>query len=106
MCGGAPEPFDAVQVRAHGSPIAARLEGSGDDALTAVALMKDHGLDLADLSIGFNTDEMNPMPFGNMAFMVDRAARVRRAPGRRRPRCARRAARPWPPSRGASRDRA
>lgn len=52
-----------------------------DDALTAVALMKDHGLDLADLSIGFNTDEMNPMPFGNMAFMVDRAARVRREVG-------------------------
>lgn len=52
-----------------------------DDAVAAVAMMKDHGLDLADLSIGFNTDEMSPIPFSDMAFMIDRAARVRREVG-------------------------
>ncbi|MFN7644840.1 MAG: hypothetical protein ACK5PW_17435 [Burkholderiales bacterium] len=52
-----------------------------DDALAAVAMMKAHGLDLADLSIGFNTDDMNPKPFADLAFMVERAARVRREVG-------------------------
>jgi hypothetical protein len=52
-----------------------------DDALAAVAMMKDHGLDLADLSIGFNTDDMDPKPFADLAFMVERAARVRREVG-------------------------
>ncbi len=52
-----------------------------DDSITAVAMMKDHGLDLADLSIGFNTDEMSPIPFGDMAFMIERAARLKREVG-------------------------
>ena len=52
-----------------------------EDAIQAVAMMKQHGLDLADLSIGFNTDEMSPTPFSNMAFMVERAARLRREVG-------------------------
>ena len=52
-----------------------------DDSVAAVAMMKAHGLDLADLSIGFNTDEMNPMPFGDLAFMIERATRVRREVG-------------------------
>ena len=52
-----------------------------DDAVVAVGMMKDHGLDLADLSLGFNTDDMNVMPFADMAFMVERAARVRREIG-------------------------
>lgn len=52
-----------------------------DESIEAVKLMREHGLDLADLSIGFNTDEMSPVPFGEMAFMVDRAARLRREVG-------------------------
>jgi len=52
-----------------------------DDSIAAVAMMKEHGLDLADLSIGFNTDEMNPIPFGDMAFMIERAARLKREVG-------------------------
>ncbi len=52
-----------------------------DDSVAAVAMMKDHGLDLADLSIGFNTDEMNPTPFSDLAFMLDRATRVKREVG-------------------------
>jgi len=52
-----------------------------DDAVAAVAMMKDHGLDLADLSWGFNTDDMAPKPFAELAAMVERAARVRREVG-------------------------
>ena len=52
-----------------------------DEAVAAVAMLKDHGLDLVDLSIGFNTDEMEPKPFADLAFMVERAARVRRELG-------------------------
>ena len=52
-----------------------------DDSVAAVAMMKDHGLDLADLSIGFNTDNMNPLPFSDMAFMIERATRVKREAG-------------------------
>ena len=52
-----------------------------DEAVLAVARMKDHGLDLADLSIGFNTDEMTDPPFARMSFMVERGARVKREVG-------------------------
>ena len=52
-----------------------------DDAVVAVAMMKQHGLDLADLSMGFNTDAMKAPPFAELAFMVERAARVRREVG-------------------------
>jgi 2,4-dienoyl-CoA reductase-like NADH-dependent reductase (Old Yellow Enzyme family) len=52
-----------------------------DDAVAAVAMMKAHGLDLADLSWGFNTDDMEPKPFAELAAMVGRAARVRREVG-------------------------
>lgn len=48
-----------------------------DDAVTAVGWMKEHGLDLADLSLGFNTNAMSEMPFDQPAFMIERAARVR-----------------------------
>ena len=43
--------------------------------------MKEHGLDLADLSIGFNTDDMKTIPFADLAFMVDRCTRLRKAVG-------------------------
>ncbi len=52
-----------------------------DDAIVAVRMMKDHGLDFADLSIGFNTDEMKVAPFADMAFMVERGTRLRREVG-------------------------
>lgn len=84
------EALDAVRaVWPERFPLTIRL-GSDDlhpagvqfeDSVAAVAMMKEHGVDLADLSIGFNTDEMNPIPFSDMAFMVERAARVRREVG-------------------------
>jgi 2,4-dienoyl-CoA reductase-like NADH-dependent reductase (Old Yellow Enzyme family) len=52
-----------------------------DDAIVAVGLMKEHGLDLADLSLGFNTDDMVCKPFNEMSFMIERAARLRREVG-------------------------
>lgn len=48
-----------------------------DDAIYAVARMKEHGLDFADLSIGFNTDDLQDAPFAKMSFMVGRAKRLR-----------------------------
>ena len=52
-----------------------------DDAVHAVGRMKDHGLDLADLSLGMNTDALESLPFADLAFMVERGARVRREVG-------------------------
>ena len=52
-----------------------------EESIEAVGMMKSHGLDLADLSIGFNTDEMNPTPFSDLAFMVERAERLRKTVG-------------------------
>lgn len=52
-----------------------------DEAVAALGAMKDHGVDLADLSLGFNTDAMNERPFDELAFMVERGARVRRELG-------------------------
>ena len=52
-----------------------------DDAVFAVGKMKAHGLDFADLSLGLNTNEMNARPFADLAFMVERGARVRREVG-------------------------
>ena len=48
-----------------------------EDALVAVTMMKAHGLDLADLSLGFNTDAMVNPPMGRQGFMIERAHRVR-----------------------------
>lgn len=84
------EALDAVRaVWPERFPLTMRL-GSDDlnprgvqfeDSVAAVAMMKEHGLDLADLSIGFNTDEMQHVPFADLAFMVERATRVRREVG-------------------------
>ena len=52
-----------------------------EDSIVAIKMMKQHGLDLADLSLGFNTDEMTDPPFGNVGFMIDRANRVREEVG-------------------------
>jgi 2,4-dienoyl-CoA reductase-like NADH-dependent reductase (Old Yellow Enzyme family) len=48
-----------------------------DDAIWAVGELRRHGLDLADLSLGMNTDDVRSVPFHEMAFMVERANRVR-----------------------------
>ena len=48
-----------------------------DDSLVAIGWMKEHGLDLADISLGFNTDEMIDPPMGREAFMVEKTNRVR-----------------------------
>ena len=52
-----------------------------DDSVLAIGMMKEHGLDLADLSVGFNTDDMKTVPFADLGFMIERATRVRREVG-------------------------
>jgi 2,4-dienoyl-CoA reductase-like NADH-dependent reductase (Old Yellow Enzyme family) len=52
-----------------------------DDAVEAVRIMAAHGIDLADLSLGFNTPFMRERPTDQLAFMVERGARVRREVG-------------------------
>ncbi len=52
-----------------------------DDAILAVSLMKERGLDLADLSLGFNTDDLQTAPFAELGFMLERASRLRREVG-------------------------
>ena len=52
-----------------------------DDAVLAIRRMKDHGIDLADISFGFNTDAMNKNPLAEVAAMVERGARVRKEVG-------------------------
>ena len=52
-----------------------------DESVTAIGWMKEHGLDMADLSIGFNTDDMKVVPFADLAFMVERGTRVKRDVG-------------------------
>jgi 2,4-dienoyl-CoA reductase-like NADH-dependent reductase (Old Yellow Enzyme family) len=52
-----------------------------DDALEALAMFKEHGLDLADVSLGVNTDDMTDPPFGNVAAMAERAERARHEVG-------------------------
>ena len=49
-----------------------------DESITAIGWMKEHGLDLADVSIGFNTDNMQGnIPIGTLGGMVENATRVR-----------------------------
>ncbi len=48
-----------------------------DESIVAVSMMKQHGLDLADLSIGINTDDMRESPFNEIGFMLERAKRLR-----------------------------
>ncbi len=84
------ETIDAVRaVWPERLPLTMRL-GSDDlnpagtqfeDSIKAVAMMKAHGLDLADMSLGINTDEMIDKPFAEMGFMLERAARVKREIG-------------------------
>ncbi len=52
-----------------------------EDSIVAIRMMKERGLDLADLSLGFNTDAMVDSPMGRAGFMVERSHRVRREVG-------------------------
>lgn len=52
-----------------------------DEAVWAVGALREHGLDFADLSLGMNTDDARDVPFHEVAFMVERASRVRREVG-------------------------
>ena len=84
------EALDAVRaVWPERLPLTIRL-GSDDlnadgvqfeDAVFAIGKLKAHGLDLADLSLGLNTNAMNALPFADLAFMVEKGARVRREVG-------------------------
>lgn len=84
------EALDAVRkVWPDNLPLTVRL-GSDDlnptgvqfeDSIWAIDQMKQHGIDLADLSLGFNTDDMSDRPFDTLSFMADRAARLRREVG-------------------------
>jgi 2,4-dienoyl-CoA reductase-like NADH-dependent reductase (Old Yellow Enzyme family) len=84
------EAIDAVRaVWPEKYPLTMRL-GSDDlhpegvqfeDSIVAIAKMKEHGLDLADLSLGFNTDDMKENLFNDVGFMVGRANRVRKEVG-------------------------
>ena len=52
-----------------------------EDALQAVRWMKEHGLDLADLSMGGNATQLVDPPFNQVGFMLSRAQRVREEVG-------------------------
>jgi len=52
-----------------------------DDSVEAIGWMKEHGLDLADISFGMNTDDTVDPPFNEPAGFVGRAARIRREVG-------------------------
>ena len=80
------EALDAVrEVWPEEYPLTMRL-GSDDfhpdgtqfeDSMVAIGWMKEHGLDLADISLGGNTDEMVDPPFAPAGAWVQRAARVK-----------------------------
>jgi 2,4-dienoyl-CoA reductase-like NADH-dependent reductase (Old Yellow Enzyme family) len=84
------EAIDAVrEVWPERYPLTMRL-GSDDlhpegirfeHSLEAIAMMKQRGLDLADVSLGFNTNDMTDPPMARPAFMVERARRVRQEIG-------------------------
>ncbi len=81
------EALDAVKaVWPDHLPLTVRL-GSDDlnadgvqfeESIYAIRRMKEWGIDLADLSLGFNTDDMAEMPFAILGFMAERSARMRR----------------------------
>ncbi|GAA1898854.1 NADH:flavin oxidoreductase/NADH oxidase [Williamsia serinedens] len=52
-----------------------------DDSVTAIGWMAEHGLDLADISLGFNTDDMRENVMDKPGFMLSRATRVKREIG-------------------------
>lgn len=84
------EALDAVRaVIPEGIPLTMRLgmddlhpDGAKtEESIVAVGWMKEHGLDLADLSLGVNTNQMSENPFNQRGYMVERANRVRNEVG-------------------------
>ena len=85
------EALDAVRaVWPERLPLTCRLGGDDkhpdgtqpDDAIVTLSALQEHGLDLADVSLGFNTDELaDPCFFGEVGFMNGLAARVKREVG-------------------------
>ena len=47
-----------------------------EDSIALVARLRDHGLDLIDISFGMNTDQAD-VPWGERGFMIPAAARIR-----------------------------
>ena len=84
------ESIDAVrEVWPEHLPLTARL-GADDfnpdgakfeESIEVVRWMKEHGLDMIDLSMGGNTDNMEAAWFGEPASWVERGARVRQDVG-------------------------
>lgn len=80
------EALDAVRaVWPEEYPLTMRL-GSDDfhpdgtqfeESVVAIGWMKEHGLDLADLSLGGNTDQMTDPPFSDAGAWVERAGRIK-----------------------------
>jgi 2,4-dienoyl-CoA reductase-like NADH-dependent reductase (Old Yellow Enzyme family) len=84
------ETFDAVRtVWPERLPLTVRLgmldyvegEQPMDESFELVRRLKDRGLDLLDLSLGFNTPDVSRVPFQMPAFMAPLAERVRRELG-------------------------
>ncbi|GLZ53099.1 NADH:flavin oxidoreductase/NADH oxidase [Actinomycetospora sp. NBRC 106378] len=85
------EALDAVrEVWPERLPLTMRL-GSDDfhsqgvqfeESVQAVAWMADHGLDAADMSLGFNTDDMERKPpMNDPGFMLERSSQIKREVG-------------------------
>ncbi|QJY49067.1 NADH:flavin oxidoreductase/NADH oxidase [Pseudonocardia broussonetiae] len=80
------EALDAVrEVWPEHLPLTMRL-GSDDfhpdgvqfeDSITVIGWLKEHGLDLADISMGGNSDDMRDPFFGDVSAWVDRARQVK-----------------------------
>jgi 2,4-dienoyl-CoA reductase-like NADH-dependent reductase (Old Yellow Enzyme family) len=84
------EALDAVrEVWPEEYPLTARLFSDDfhpdgiqfSDAITMIGWMKEHGLDLIDVSMGGNTDDMRDPFFGDVSAWITRAARVKREVG-------------------------
>lgn len=52
-----------------------------EDSVVAIGWMKEHGLDLADLSFGGNTDDMTDPLWNQPGAWVERAGRIKREIG-------------------------
>ena len=84
------ETFDAVRaVWPEELPLSVRLgvldfvngEQPLEESIELLRRMKQGGLDLVDVSMGFNTPDVSGVPWGEEAFLAKFAARIRRETG-------------------------
>ena len=84
------ETFDAVRaVWPERLPLTMRIGATDfhpdshgvEDTIWLAATLKEHGLDLVDISMGGNADVAGAVPWNERGFMVPAAARVRREAG-------------------------